>query len=555
MSIIGRSQTPSFDILVGNDKISTGCVGVTITFRNASSDTTRKFHWDINGFRINSTSTIYIFLKEGNYPIKLTDEKNNLSLTKTLTINPLPSASFTVSANSICAGGSVTFTSAATGPTNIQTYYWNFEDENIISYNKTTSYTFNKVGTKKVLLFVKDANGCLSPTSSPAQIKVNGSENVSFSTKDNNFYTCDNTIIFENTSQNAGEFLWTFGDGTNFTGSSTPTHTYAKPGTYHVELIKNDVDGGSCTPKFSHQVYVGKPNLQIQAVDSICSKTTFNINALDADNNFSITAKDITWTSVEGNFQSDSTALSYSDVGLHTLSAVNKYGCPTTATKDIKVLKTPNLTYTITPTGSICNITPITFIASTDSDAKLIWHLGDGTTQSANNSDSIVHVYGKTGTYNAYVEAFNNTGCSATSSVQTITLTNNCLDVGLDSIMNPIFKFSSSCDNKYLVIFEVRNSKKAIATITIDGTAYPFVDGKATIQLPVKPKGSTYSVLVKFVDGTYDYAREISIIDETANFSITNNDNTKLNCAQNNFTFSTDSLINSNNISTFHWQI
>lgn len=78
MSIIGRSQTPSFDILVGNDKISTGCVGVTITFRNASSDTTRKFHWDINGFRINSTSTIYIFLKEGNYPIKLTDENTTI---------------------------------------------------------------------------------------------------------------------------------------------------------------------------------------------------------------------------------------------------------------------------------------------------------------------------------------------------------------------------------------------------------------------------------------------------------------------------------------------
>ena len=549
------AQTPSFDIMVGNDKISTGCVGVTISFKNTSSDTAQHFHWNIDGFRINSTSTIYAFLKSGTFTIKLTDEKSNLFTSKDLVINNLPTASFTASTSVICPGNSVTFTSTSTGPDKIQTFYWNFSEDNTISYNATADFTFNKPGNKNVYLFVKDINGCLSPTSPATQIKVNSSENVSFTTDNGLFYSCDETINFQNTSQNAGQYVWDFGDGYNYNGTNAPSHTYNKPGIYTVNLTKNDASNNSCTPKFIQKVYVGKPNLKINTIDSICSKTTFNINAYDIDNNFDINPTNITWKSLDGNFTADSTALSYLDNGIHTLTVVNKMGCPAPVSKTIKSLKTPNLIYTIIGGGNLCKITPVTFIAETDAESPLKWNLGDGNSQTVKSKDSLIHVYGKAGTYYAQVEVTNSIGCTAISPTQTITLSDNCKDLGIDSILNPIFKFSSSCDDKYLVTFELRGNKKPIQNIQIDDVTYPFLNGKATIRLPFKSKGAVYRTLVKFQDGTYDYAREISIMDETANFTTKNNDNPLLNCAQNNYSLSTDSSVDANNISIYNWKI
>ncbi|MBS1763802.1 MAG: PKD domain-containing protein [Bacteroidetes bacterium] len=51
-----------------------------------------------------------------------------------------------------------------------------------------------------------------------------------------------NNVNFTNTSQNAVSFSWNFGDGQSSTAAS-PTHTFAAPGSYTVQLIASD----SCT--------------------------------------------------------------------------------------------------------------------------------------------------------------------------------------------------------------------------------------------------------------------------------------------------------------------
>ncbi|WP_447639964.1 MULTISPECIES: PKD domain-containing protein [Chitinophagaceae] len=556
LHVIVFCQTPSFDILVGNEKISTGCVGVTITLKNTSIDTSHVFHWNINGYRINTTSTFFIFLKEGTYPIQLTDEQNSLTFTRNIIINPLPTASFNASQNNICVGNTIGFTSTSKGVTTIQTYYWNFEDEAVISNNATTNYTFNKTGTKKVLLFVKDANGCYSPTSAPTQITVNGNANASFTTDNGQFYSCGNTVSFSNTSEIQGlTYNWSFGDGNTFTGTTSPTHTYDKPGTYTISITSNEQNNSSCTSKFSHIVYVGKPKLSITTVDSICSNVAFNIAASDLSNTIDLNSSDYSWSTTNGNFVSDSTALSYPTTGIYELTVINKKGCPSPTSKQIKVNQTPNVTLNASPNASLCKIIPITFTATTDQDASLRWVLGDGTIRSTQHQDTIVHSYSNAGTYNTYVEATNTAGCSMTSTIQTVSVTDNCIDNGTDTLLNPIFKFTSDCENKYLVTFEDRNVKKQLESISIDGTIYPFTDGSIKVQLPFKGKGAIYHVLVKYADGTYDNARDITIMDETADFTVKNNDNSSMNCAQNNYTFSAVGLVNSNNISKYVWSI
>ncbi len=553
--LMSWSQTPMFDILVGNEKVSTSCVGVTLTLKNTSVDTTHSFLWNINGYETKSTSTTFSFLKEGTYRITLTDNISNLSYTRSIIINPLPNASFTITQNNVCVGSSIGFTSTSKGQVAIQSYYWSFNDEALISNNATTSYTFNKAGNKKVYLFVKDANGCLSPTSDVTQVAVNGNDNTSFTTSNNLFYTCYNTLNFVNTSQEIGSYNWDFGDGNSFNGTTSPTHTYGKSGQYTVILTSNTNNGSQCASKFSHTVYIGKPQLEITAINDICTNTTFNISATDASGNFNFNIDDYNWQTTDGNFISENTALYYTTAGIHKLSVVNKNGCPSPTSKQITVNPTPNLQLSISPTGNICQIIPVTFTANTDDNVTLKWQLGDGNTITTTDKDTIIHTYQKIGNYDVSVEAINSVGCSAVSQIQTISISSDCTDNGTDSILNPIFKFSSACENKYLVTFEVRNGNKILEKISVDGRIYPFESGKVTIQLPFKGNGATYSVLVRFADGTYDFARDITIMDEHANFSIKNNENASRNCAQNNYTFSSNDYVNSSNISKYIWTI
>jgi gliding motility-associated-like protein len=51
------------------------------------------------------------------------------------------------------------------------------------------------------------------------------------------------SVVFNNTSSNAFNYLWNFGDGSPTSTLSSPTHTYPLPGTYNVTLIAIDSSG------------------------------------------------------------------------------------------------------------------------------------------------------------------------------------------------------------------------------------------------------------------------------------------------------------------------
>lgn len=70
-------------------------------------------------------------------------------------------------------------------------------------------------------------------------------------------------IIFKNTSANAASAIWLFGDGTQ-SDELAPTHTYAAPGTYTVELISIGVDGSApITSRKSKELVVTLPPIPL----------------------------------------------------------------------------------------------------------------------------------------------------------------------------------------------------------------------------------------------------------------------------------------------------
>jgi hypothetical protein len=63
------------------------------------------------------------------------------------------------------------------------------------------------------------------------------------------------TVEFDNFTQNANAYVWNFGDG-NTSTEENPTHTYAQPGTYIVELT---ADNNCAAHVFQQVVTVGAP--------------------------------------------------------------------------------------------------------------------------------------------------------------------------------------------------------------------------------------------------------------------------------------------------------
>lgn len=55
------------------------------------------------------------------------------------------------------------------------------------------------------------------------------------------------TVVFSNSSQNASEFMWDFGDGSDTSIDENPTHQYEFPGIYEVQLIAKGENGKADT--------------------------------------------------------------------------------------------------------------------------------------------------------------------------------------------------------------------------------------------------------------------------------------------------------------------
>ncbi|MGN7721809.1 PKD domain-containing protein [Chitinophaga sp. 22620] len=92
------------------------------------------------------------------------------SASSSITVNALPVAGFVASLDSVCQGGSVTFTNMSTG--GASAWNWNFGDGGTASAASPT-HRFNTAGDFAVSLRVTDGNGCVSePFSLPVVATV-----------------------------------------------------------------------------------------------------------------------------------------------------------------------------------------------------------------------------------------------------------------------------------------------------------------------------------------------------------------------------------------------
>jgi predicted nucleic-acid-binding Zn-ribbon protein len=213
----GIPVTPAVTI---NASATAICTGTTVTFTaNAvNGGTTPVYQWLVNGSPAGSNSAVFVSsaLGDGDVITCVLTSNAGCTTTSTATSSPItitvtnglqPSVTVTTSADSICAGSSVTFTASAVNAGNSPLYQWLVNNSPVSS--STNVYSTSTISGNDVVVCVVTSNaGCsngTTVTSLPVSVTVNPilTPAVSVSTANTTVCAGQNTV-FTATPVNGG---------------------------------------------------------------------------------------------------------------------------------------------------------------------------------------------------------------------------------------------------------------------------------------------------------------------------------------------------------------
>ncbi len=159
-----------------------------------------------------------------------------------ITVNPIPTPSFSASVNQGCAPLTVTFYNSTN---NIATSNWDFGNGNTSSNNSDVTTTYNQGGCYDISLTVT-SNGCSNTVTMNDLVCVDSKPIANFMVNPNQLSDIATTANFFNISENATTYNWTFGDGNQST-STNPSNDYSisDKQNFTVQLIAYSENG--CT--------------------------------------------------------------------------------------------------------------------------------------------------------------------------------------------------------------------------------------------------------------------------------------------------------------------
>ena len=395
-----------------------GCATLIVNFNDLSTGSPTSWSWDFgNGAPISTLQNPSSFYTlPGVYTVQLTVSNGSSTDTEIKTgyivVYNKPTAGFTMSTDTACAGQNVTFTDATVispGGPPIGTWAWNFGDGNSTTVTvPTVTHTYSTPGTYPVSLIVTDTNGC-SGNVIVQNIVVVTAPVLSFSASPTFACAPPLAVTFTNNSTTTGTttYTWNFGDGatSTVTNANPVVHTYTSSGTFNVMLIVNQ---SGCVDSLVIPNYIIIQNMSASFVATptvVCTGQTITFT------NTSVPAAvSATWNFGDGN---TSTAISptntYTAAGTYTvtLTATDANGCANTTTVTVLINQTPVANF-IADTTVACNVPfTVTFTNTSTGGTNYSWNFGDGGTSNLQNP---VHTYTASGTYNVTLIVTNPAG-------------------------------------------------------------------------------------------------------------------------------------------------
>ncbi|MDJ1473731.1 PKD domain-containing protein [Xanthocytophaga flava] len=434
--------------------------------------------WDFGDNSTPSTelNPSHTYAQTGTYLVKLTIENNvgcSVTLTKSITIHSLPTASFSTAL--ACTGEETQFTDASIiNDGTIQKWEWNFgdvESSTNTSSSSNPTHVFISAGTYQVKLKVTNSFGCTD--SLTKSITVITSPIASFTSQSN----CNTReVVFSNTSQppaggSISSWYWDFGDNSTPSTELNPSHTYAQTGTYSVQLTVTSTS--RCTNTLVKTIAAGGVGLSINPDTSVCANTmvTFKADVISVNDPVSIWK----WNfGTLGEFSTEQPSVNIPNTLTNlpvTLTVTTASGCTSSISRNIPVL--PSATTSFTYTTSATNPLIVSFINRSINANEYRWNFGDNTESSETNP---IHMYANAGIYKVTLTSRHQNGCESTisESIPLNIYTSNNLTIfpnpiTKDQISNTKIGFSLS--DKQSVYFEIYSTtgnliQKAIETNT-----------------------------------------------------------------------------------------
>jgi PKD repeat protein len=334
-----------------------------------------------------------------------------------------PFASFSVSTAAPTAGQPVSFdgsSSSDPGGT-ITGYSWDFGDGSHGS-GATPTHTYAKAGSYTVTLTVTDAEGKSGEVSHLVKVAdVPPSASFSVSTPSP---TAGQPVSFDGSASSdpdgtISSYSWSFGDGASASGE-TPSHTYAKAGTYTVGLTVTDNAGLSASVEHEVKVVEAPPlaSFSVSTPSPIAGQPVSFDGSTSSNPGGTITG--YSWDFGDGSHGSGATPThTYTKAGAYTvkLTVTDNAGLSASVEHTVTVADAPpGASFTVT-TFSPTAASPVAFDGSTSSDPdgtieSYSWSFGDGATASGATTS---HIYTKAGTYTVKLTVTDNAGLSASA--------------------------------------------------------------------------------------------------------------------------------------------
>lgn len=223
-----------------------------IDLSNVNSGSNVGWSWDFDdGSGSAVQSPIHTYTTEGTYQVQLivtTDKGCVDSVTKPVTVNPLPDVSFSPDITEGCTPVVVNFTDNSTITSgNIVSWYWNFGAAGVSNQQHPANISFTNSSNSSVALYgvsltVTSDKGCVSKDSVANLISSYPIPLASFTYNpiDGDIYNSE--ITFTDNSIVPATWSWDFGDGATSI-IQHPVHEYADSGLYYVTLYIENVYG------------------------------------------------------------------------------------------------------------------------------------------------------------------------------------------------------------------------------------------------------------------------------------------------------------------------
>ena len=405
------------------------------------------------------TSISYSFNVNGFFEVVL--ELDDQGCKRFITLDTIeifqPDASFSPSSyGSICNNDSILFIA---NDRSFNSSEYNWSGGKVLVDGDSTWIQFQNEGKQIVSLSLSERT-CTNIFSSDTIIVNKANANYSYVQSN---YCIPINVQFQDSSVNAVNWIWNFGDG-NISNDQNPFHTFNTMPTDSIELIITDLNG--CKDSI-RSVIINDLNANFFADDTlICANTPVIFNGVDS------IVSTWSWDFGDGTNSTDSIPTHYyENEGIYEvrLSVSDGQGCNDTVIKSnyIEVQKViADFEFSV---PNECPSVTVFFTNNSTGGTEYIWDFGDGANNIENNNNVVAHEYDSSGYFNPNLIATNDAGCADT-------LTNNDTLI----IPGPLLNFSISkvgeCDSLTIIIHDS-------STKTVEYT-WDFGDGNSSFFNP-----------------------------------------------------------------------